>query len=37
MQVSKLTAHEKPITTMRLNFDGDLLFTGSNDKRINLW
>lgn len=22
---------------MRLNFDGDLLFTGSSDKKINLW
>lgn len=22
---------------MRLNFDGDLLFTGSSDKKVNLW
>jgi len=22
---------------MKLNFDGDLLFTGSSDKKINVW
>jgi translation initiation factor 3 subunit I len=22
---------------VRLNFDGDLLFSGSSDKRVNLW
>ena len=37
MLVYKLQAHEKPITTMKLNFDGDLVFTGSSDKKINVW
>ena len=37
MQVSKLQAHEKPITTMKLNFDGDIMLSGSSDKKINVW
>lgn len=32
-----LRGHEKPITTVKFNFDGDLLFTGSGEKKINLW
>ncbi len=32
-----LRGHEKPISVVKLNFDGDLFFTGSADKRVNLW
>ena len=32
-----LRGHEKPITTVKFNFDGDLLFTGAGEKRVNLW
>ena len=32
-----LRGHEKPINVVKFNFDGDLFFTGSADKRINLW
>jgi WD40 repeat protein len=37
MLVCKLQAHEKPITTLKFNYDGDLAFTGSSDKKINVW
>ena len=37
MKVIKLNAHEKPINQLRFNFDGDLLFTASSDKKTNLW
>lgn len=32
-----LRGHEKPINVVKFNFDGDLFFTGSSDKKINLW
>lgn len=32
-----LRGHEKPITVTKFNFDGDLLFTGSGERRVNLW
>ncbi len=32
-----LRGHEKPITAVKFNFDGDLLFTASAEKRVNLW
>jgi hypothetical protein len=32
MKVFKLQAHEKPINSLRMNFDGDLMFSGSSDK-----
>jgi len=32
-----LRGHEKPITAVKFNFDGDLLFTASAEKKVNLW
>ena len=32
-----LRGHEKPITVTKFNFDGDLLFTASGEKKVNLW
>lgn len=32
-----LRGHEKPITVTKFNFDGDLLFTGSGEKKVNVW
>jgi len=32
-----LRGHAKPITVVKFNFDGDLLFTGSSEKVVNLW
>ena len=32
-----LRGHEKPINVVKFNFDGDLFFTGSSDRRVNLW
>jgi translation initiation factor 3 subunit I len=32
-----LRGHEKPISVVKFNFDGDLLFTGAKEKRVNLW
>jgi len=32
-----LRGHEKPITAVKFNFDGDLLFTASGEKKVNLW
>ena len=37
MRPKLLRGHEKPITIVKFNFDGDLLFTGASEKRINLW
>ena len=37
MKTYKLQAHEKPINVLKLNLEGDLLFSGSSDKKINLW
>ena len=37
MKVLKLNAHEKPINQLKINFDGDLLFSASSDRKINLW
>lgn len=37
MKPISLRGHEKPINVVKLNFDGDLLFTGSADKKVNLW
>ena len=37
MKTFKLQAHEKPINVVKLNLEGDLLFSGSSDKKINLW
>lgn len=32
-----LRGHEKPINVVKFNLDGDLFFTGSMDRRVNLW
>ena len=32
-----LRGHEKPINVVKFNLDGDLFFTGSADRRVNLW
>lgn len=32
-----LRGHEKPITAVKFNFDGDLLFTASGEKKVNVW
>lgn len=32
-----LKAHDRPINVIRLNYDGDLMFTGSADNKINVW
>ena len=37
MKPITLRGHEKPINVVKLNFDGDFLFTGSGDKKVNLW
>jgi len=37
MKPIQLRGHEKPITAVKFNFDGDLFFTGAAEKRINLW
>ncbi len=37
MKPTILRGHEKPISIVKFNFDGDLLFTGSAEKKVNLW
>lgn len=37
MRPALLRGHEKPITAVKFNFDGDLLFTGSGEKKVNVW
>lgn len=37
MRPALLRGHTKPITVVKFNFDGDLLFTGSGEKVVNLW
>lgn len=32
-----LRGHERPINTVKINYDGDLIFTGSSDSKINIW
>ena len=32
-----LKGHERPITIVRFNYDGDLFFSGSAESEINLW
>lgn len=32
-----LKGHERPITIVRFNYDGDLFFSGSAESKINLW
>ena len=37
MKPISLRGHEKPVTALKFNFDGDLLFSGAGEKRVNLW
>ncbi len=37
MYPMKLQGHTRPVTVVKLNYDGDLLFTASADPIINLW
>lgn len=32
-----LKGHERPVTIVRFNYDGDLFFSGSAENKINLW
>lgn len=32
-----LRGHERPISVVKFNFDGDLIFTGAKEKKVNLW
>jgi translation initiation factor 3 subunit I len=32
-----LRGHERPINAVKINYDGDLIFTGSADAKINIW
>ncbi len=32
-----LRGHERPVNIVKLNYDGDLLFTGSSDSKVNVW
>lgn len=32
-----LKGHERPVTIVRFNYDGDLFFSGSAETKINLW
>ena len=36
-KVFKLQAHEKPVNVVKINFDGDLCFSASSDKKVNVW
>ena len=35
-KVYKIQAHEKPVNVVKINFDGDLFFSGSSDKKVNV-
>lgn len=37
MRPALLRGHTKPITAVKFNFDGDLLFTASAEKVVNVW
>lgn len=37
MKPISLRGHERPVNVVKINFDGDLLFSGSTDKKVNLW
>jgi translation initiation factor 3 subunit I len=32
-----LQGHERPITVVKYNYDGDLLFTASKDQVVSMW
>ncbi|EGR27601.1 hypothetical protein IMG5_193540 [Ichthyophthirius multifiliis] len=37
MKAIELRGHEKPISVIKFNFDGDLFFTGAAEKKVNVW
>lgn len=37
MRPFALRGHERPINIVKFNYDGDLLFSGSADNKINMW
>lgn len=37
MKPLSLQGHTRPLTRVRINCDGDLLFTAGKDKEINVW
>lgn len=37
MRPFTLRGHEKPLKEVKFNYDGDLLFTGAAENRINVW
>ena len=37
MQPYVLKGHDRPVTIVRFNYDGDIFFSGSAESKINLW
>lgn len=37
MKTLELKGHERPVNAIKLNFDGDLFFSGGSDSLINVW
>ena len=37
MKVLTLRKHEKPINSIKINYDGDLVFSASSDTTVQLW
>ncbi|EAR96935.1 eukaryotic translation initiation factor 3 subunit I (macronuclear) [Tetrahymena thermophila SB210] len=37
MKLIELRGHEKPVNFVKFNQDGDLLFSGAAEKRVNVW
>jgi len=37
MKPIELRGHERPINCIKINFDGDLFFSGGADSKVNLW
>lgn len=37
MTTYELKGHERPVNAIKLNYDGDLFFSGGSDALINVW
>lgn len=37
MKAIELRGHEKSVNVVKFNLDGDLLFTGAAERRVNVW
>ena len=37
MKILTLRKHEKPINSIKINYDGDLVFSASSDTYVHLW